>query len=219
MRPVVQVALDVVEVGRAIEIARQAVKGGVEWVEAGTPLIKAAGLRAIRLLRREFPENTLVADMKTMDAGALEVEMAVGAGADVVCVLGAAADATISEAVAAARRKGARVLVDLLAVPDPRARAERAEQLGASYICVHVGIDQQKLGMDPLEQLRAIADAVEVPIAVAGGITAKTAPALVESGASIIIVGSAITKAKDVELAAREIVEAVSGAKSPQALP
>jgi 3-hexulose-6-phosphate synthase/6-phospho-3-hexuloisomerase len=213
MKPVVQVALDVVELERAVEIARQAVRGGVEWVEAGTPLIKAAGLEAVRRLRREFPKNTLVADMKTMDAGALEAEMAAEAGADVVCVLGAAADATISEAVAAARRKGARVLVDLLAVPDPRARAKRAEQLGASYICVHVGIDQQKLGMDPLEQLRAIAGAVEVPIAVAGGITAETAPALVEGGASIIIVGSAITRAKDVELAAREIVKAISGSR------
>ncbi|MCS7131681.1 MAG: orotidine 5'-phosphate decarboxylase [Hadesarchaea archaeon] len=210
MKPVVQVALDVVEVEHAVEIARQAVRGGVEWVEVGTPLVKAAGLQAIRRLRQEFPRNTLVADMKTMDAGALEAEMAAGAGADVVCVLGAAADATISEAVAAARKKGAKVLVDLLAVSDPRARAQRAEELGASYVCVHVGIDQQKLGMDPLEQLRAVAGAVEIPIAVAGGITAKTAPALVESGASIIIVGSAITRARNVELAAREIVEAIS---------
>jgi len=209
LKPVVQVALDVVDVEQAMKIGRLAVKGGVEWIEAGTPLIKAAGLDIVRQLRRAFPENTIVADMKTMDVGALEVELAAKAGADVVCVLGAAANATISEAVTAARKHGVKVLVDLIAVADPRARAEELEELGADYICVHVGIDQQKLGVDPLEQFRRLAGSVKVPIAVAGGITAKTAPELVRRGASIIVVGGAITKSKDVTRAARDIVDAV----------
>jgi 3-hexulose-6-phosphate synthase/6-phospho-3-hexuloisomerase len=209
LKPVVQVALDVVEVGRAIKIGRLAVDGGVEWVEAGTPLIKAAGLEAVRQLRRTFPKKTIVADMKTMDVGALEVELAAKAGADVVCVLGAAADATISEAITAAKKHGVKVLVDLIAVADPRARAEDAEKLGADYIGVHVGIDQQKLGINPLEQLRGVAGSVKVPIAVAGGITAGTAPELIRHGASIIVVGGAITKAKDATQAARDIVNAI----------
>jgi 3-hexulose-6-phosphate synthase/6-phospho-3-hexuloisomerase len=209
LKPVVQVALDVVDVGQAMKIGGLAVKGGVEWIEAGTPLIKAAGLNVVRRLRRAFPKNTIVADMKIMDVGALEVELAAEAGADVVCVLGAAADATISEAVKAARKHGVKVLVDLIAVADPRARAEEAEKLGADYICVHVGIDQQKLGIDPLEQLSTVAGSVKVPIAVAGGITAKTAPELVRRGASVIVVGGAITKSKDVTRAARDIVDAV----------
>ncbi len=209
MKPVVQVALDIVEIGQAIEIAKLAVRGGVEWVEAGTPLIKAAGLEAVRQLRRAFPDKTIVADMKTADVGALEVELAAKAGADVVCVLGAAADATISEAIKAARKRDVKVLVDLLAVPDLRARAKQVESLGADYLGVHVGIDQQKLGIDPIKQFQAVAGSVRIPIAVAGGITAKTAPELVKRGASIIIVGSAITKAKDVTRTAREVVAAV----------
>ncbi len=178
-------------------------------MEAGTPLIKATGLEAVRQLRRTFPDKTIVADMKTADVGALEVELAANAGANVVCVLGAAADATISEAIRAARERNVKVLVDLLAISDLRARAKRVEQLGADYLGVHVGIDQQKLGVDPLEQLQAVAGSVKIPVAVAGGITAKTAPELVKRGASVIIVGGAITKAKDVTRAAREIVEAV----------
>lgn len=209
LKPVVQVALDLADLEQALKIGKLAVEGGVEWVEAGTPLIKAVGLEAVRQLKHAFQKKTIVADMKTMDAGALEVELAAKAGADIVCVLGAAADATISEAVKAARVHDAKVLVDLLAVADPRARAKRVEQLGADYICVHVGIDQQRLGIDPLEQLQAIAGSVKVPIAVAGGITSKTAPELVKHGASIIVVGSAITKAKDVTRATRDIVEAV----------
>jgi 3-hexulose-6-phosphate synthase/6-phospho-3-hexuloisomerase len=209
LKPVVQVALDVVDIGQAIRIGKLAAKGGVEWIEAGTPLIKAAGLEAVRRLKRAFPKRTMVADMKIMDTGALEVELAAEAGADVVSVLGAAADVTISEAVAAARKHGVKVLVDLIAVADPRARAEEVEELGADYICVHVGIDQQKLGIDPLEQLRSVSRSVKVPIAVAGGITAETAPELVRHGASIIIVGGAITRSKDVTRVARDIVNAV----------
>lgn len=214
LKPVVQVALDIVEIEQAIEIAKLAVKGGVEWVEAGTPLIKAAGLEVVRQLRRAFPDKTIVADMKTMDVGALEVELAAKAGADVVCVLGAAADATISEAVKAARKCNVKVLVDLLAVHDLRARATQVEKLGADYLGVHVGIDQQKLGIDPIEQLQAVVESVRTTIAVAGGITVKTAPELVRRGASIIIVGSAITKAKDVTRAAREVVAAVQTSAS-----
>ncbi|MDI6820208.1 MAG: orotidine 5'-phosphate decarboxylase [Candidatus Hodarchaeaceae archaeon] len=213
MKPVVQVALDVVELKQAIEIGKQAVSGGVEWVEAGTPLIKSAGLEAIKQLRRAFPAKTIVADMKTMDAGALEVGLAAKAGADVVCVLGVAADPTISEAVRAAGEHGVKVLVDLLATADPRTRAKQVEQLGASYVGVHVGIDQQKLGISPLEQLRAVVRAVKIPVAVAGGITAETAPELVRCGASIIVVGGAITKAKDVMRAASDVVDAVKAVK------
>lgn len=214
MKPVVQVALDVVEVDRAIKIGKLAAQGGVEWIEAGTPLIKTAGLEVVKRLRRTFPKKIIVADMKTMDVGALEVELAAKAGADVVCVLGAAADATISEAITAAKKHGAKVLVDLIAVGNPRTRAEEAEKLGADYIGVHVGIDQQKLGTDPLEQLRKVAGSVRLPIAVAGGITARTAPELAKHGASIIIVGGAITKAKDVMCAARDIVNSVQAIRT-----
>ncbi|MEI6451305.1 MAG: orotidine 5'-phosphate decarboxylase / HUMPS family protein, partial [Actinomycetes bacterium] len=91
-RPLVQVALDFVDLPRALEVAREAVAGGADWIEAGTPLIKAEGLSAVRALKAEFPEHTIVADMKTMDAGRTEVEYAAKAGADVVGVLGAASD-------------------------------------------------------------------------------------------------------------------------------
>lgn len=206
-----QVALDVVSADRAVEIARLAVEGGAEWIEAGTPLIKAEGLGVVERLRREFPSNTLVADMKTVDVGGLEVGLASGAGADVISVLAVAADETISAAVEAARGQQVKILADLIAVGDHLSRAKRVEELGVDYIGVHIGIDQQKAGLRPLEQLRSIAGSVGVPIAVAGGLSALTAREAVEAGASIVIVGGAITKARDVTQATREIVEAIRG--------
>ena len=99
MEPVLQVALDFLNLNRALKVAEEAVAGGVDWLEAGTPLIKSEGLDSIRELRKKFPRATIVADMKIMDVGRMESEAAAKAGANIVCVLGAASDATIRECV------------------------------------------------------------------------------------------------------------------------
>ncbi|RLF36853.1 MAG: bifunctional hexulose-6-phosphate synthase/ribonuclease regulator, partial [Thermoplasmata archaeon] len=118
MKPILQVALDLINAHRAIQIAREAIEGGADWLEAGTPLIKSEGLEIVRKLKKEFPDKTIVADMKTMDTGALEVEIASKAGADVVCILGVADDETIKEAVRASRKYGTKVMVDVIGVDD-----------------------------------------------------------------------------------------------------
>ena len=208
-QPVLQLALDAMHLKRALEIAKEAVEGGVDWIEAGTPLIKSEGMEAVRALKRAFPGKVIVADMKVMDTGAFEVEMAAKAGADVVHVLGAADDPTIEEAVRAGRKYGVRVCVDLIGVPDRVARARQIATMGASHVCVHMGIDKQMLGLDPVENVREVASAIGIPVAVAGGINSETAAAVVEAGASIVIVGGAIIKAKDPAAAARAIKEAM----------
>lgn len=211
MRPVLQVALDLMHLKRALEIAAEAVKGGAEWIEAGTPLIKSEGADVLRKLKRAFPGHVIVADMKTMDVGSFEVEIAAKAGADVISVLGLADDGTVHEAVLSARQYGAKVMVDLMGVEDKVARACRVEELGASLVCLHVGIDEQmKGGCAPIETVRRVAQAVTVPIAVAGGIDSESAPALVRAGASVIIVGGGIIKAKDVAEAARRVKESMT---------
>jgi len=203
--PILQVALDFLDLERAIQVAEEAVAGGVDWIEAGTPLIKSEGLNAVRELRRYFPNNVIVADMKTMDAGRAEVEAAAKAGANIIDVLGAASDATVKECVEAANNYGAEIIVDLIEVGDPVDRARAAEAAGADYIAVHTAIDMQMRGGDPFERLKVVANAVDIPIAVAGGINSETAAKAVGSGADIIIVGGAIIKSKDARKAAEEI--------------
>ena len=208
-RAIVQVALDFVDLPHALEVAAEAVAGGCDWVEAGTPLIKAEGLNAVRALKAAFPDRTIVADMKTMDAGRAEVECAAKAGADVVGVLGAASDSTIRECAEVARNYGCRLIVDMIEVADPVARARRAEELGADYIGIHTAIDRQMRGEAPFDTLRAVAGAVSIPVSVAGGINSETAAAAIAAGASIVVVGGAIIKAADAEAAAAEIRRAV----------
>ena len=207
MEPILQVALDFVDLERAIEVCREAVEGGVDWIEVGTPLIKSEGLDAVRTMRERFPDHKIIADMKTIDAGRTEVESAAKAGANIIDVLGASSDATISECVDAARNYGAEIVVDLIEVTDPVSRALAAEAAGADYIAVHTAIDVQMTGGDPFAVLEAVCKEVDIPVACAGGVNSETAAQAVAHGAGIVIVGGAIIKSSDAR-------EAASGIKS-----
>lgn len=207
--PILQVALDFVDLERAVEVCREAVEGGVDWIEVGTPLIKSEGLNAVRVMRENFPGHKIIADMKTIDAGRTEVETAAKAGANIIDVLGASSDATIAECVEAAHNYGAEIVVDMIEVADPVKRAADAEAAGANYIAVHTAIDVQMVGGDPFEVLERVAKAVSIPVACAGGINSETAARAVEHGAGIVIVGGAIIKSADARGAAAEIKEAM----------
>jgi 3-hexulose-6-phosphate synthase/6-phospho-3-hexuloisomerase len=209
MEPVLQVALDFADLERALRLGREAVGGGADWLEIGTPLIKSEGLDAVRRFRAEFPRRTLVADMKTMDAGRAEMEMAAKAGANVAIVLGVADDGTIRECIEAGRNQGLRVGVDLIRTADPARRAGQAREWGADHVVVHCGIDEQMRGGTPFDMLRKIAGVVDLPLAAAGGLNSETVVDAVEAGAGILIVGGAITKSPDAQAATRKIREAM----------
>ncbi len=209
MRPILQVALDFTSLEQALRVAEAAVSGGADWLEVGTPLIKSLGISAVKLVAERFPNVTVVADMKTIDTGYLEALMAASHGARVVTVLGLASDRTIEEAADAAHEHSAKLMVDLMLVRDLRKRAEEVVTLGADYVLLHVGKDLQKDGLTPLAWLREIVDCVEVPVAVAGGLSALTAPMAVKAGAKIIVVGGAISGAPDPEKTTREIRKAI----------
>jgi len=208
-KPVLQVALDLLELKRALQIAQEAIDGGADWIEVGTPLIKSEGMSAVRAMRERFPDSVIVADMKIADTGTLEVEMAAKAGADIVCVLADADDAVIEEAVRAARLYGIRLMADLINVRDPVSHACHLESLGIDIICAHVGIDQQMTGRDSLELLSTLSGKVHVPVAVAGGIDYKTAGEAVQCGADIVIVGGGIVRSSDVTGSTKKIREAM----------
>ncbi len=211
-KPILQVALDLLELKRAIEIAGEAIEGGVDWLEVGTPLIKSEGMNAIRELKKTYKGHKILADMKTIDTGAIEVEMAAKSGADIVIILALSDNSTVAEAIRAARKYGCEIMVDLINVSDPVGRAKELEDLGVDYINVHVGIDQQMVGMDPLDVLKAVVNEVSIPVAAAGGLDAEKAAACVALGADIVIVGSNIVKSRNVTESARKIREAIDKA-------
>ncbi|MBU4193455.1 MAG: orotidine 5'-phosphate decarboxylase [Actinobacteria bacterium] len=209
LQQILQVALDFADLERAVKVCREALEGGVDWIEVGTPLIKSEGLNAVRVMRREFPDRKIIADMKTIDAGRTEVECAAKAGANIIDVLGMSSDETIAECVDAARNYGAEIVVDMIEVADPVARARAAEKAGADYIAVHTAIDVQMTGGDPFDVLEHVCQAVEIPVACAGGINSETAAQAISHGADIVIVGGAIIKSSNAREAAAEIKESM----------
>jgi 3-hexulose-6-phosphate synthase / 6-phospho-3-hexuloisomerase len=170
---------------------------------------------AIRTMRKAFPDRTILADMKTVDTGAIEVEMAAKAGADVVIVLGSADDSTLLDALRSAHKYGVRLMADLISAPDPVKRVVELEALGVDYVNVHIGIDQQMMGKDPISLLKEISQRANVQLAVAGGLDANSAVQAVKAGARVIIVGGNITHSDNVTEAARKIRQSID---SPDAV-
>lgn len=219
--PVIQVSLDVTTIPEALDMARAAHAAGVDWLEAGTPLILAEGLHGVRALKKAFPDTPLVADLKTMDGAGLEGEMMFQAGADMTVVMGQAHDASIRAQVAMARRYGKQVMCDVMLCPDKPRRAREAQALGADCIIVHTGFDERNLEPErsPLEDLEAVLQAVTVPVQAVGGLSVEQAIATLAMGAEIVVFGAPLVIAGDAFKAAsddfaglmQEIVAQVKG--------
>lgn len=209
MAVILQVALDFVDLHRAVKVAQESIEGGADWLEIGTPLIKSEGMNAIRHFRTLFPHKTIVADMKTMDAGRAEMEMAAKAGADIAVVMADAQDSTIRECIEAGKNYGIKICVDCMNDAKIEDRIANIEKWGAASLAVHTAIDDQMQGKTPFDILRRISGKVKIPIAVAGGINSENVVDAVDAGASIIIVGGYITKAKNAKAAAESIKNAI----------
>ncbi|TWD54906.1 3-hexulose-6-phosphate synthase [Arthrobacter sp. AG367] len=204
-----QVAIDLLTVEDALELAGK-VAEYVDIIELGTPLIKAAGLSAVTAIKDAHPDKLVFADMKTMDAGELEADIAFKAGADLVTVLGSADDSTIAGAVKAAKAHSKGVVVDLIGIADKATRAREVRALGAKFVEMHAGLDEQaKPGFDLTGLLRA-GEESQVPFSVAGGVNVSTIAAVQAAGADVAVAGGAIYGAADPALAAKELQAAIN---------
>jgi 3-hexulose-6-phosphate synthase len=200
--------MDLLTTEDALELAGK-VAEYVDIIELGTPLIKAAGLTAVTAVKRAHPDKIVFADMKTMDAGELEADIAFKAGADLVSVLGSADDSTIAGAVKAAHAHGKGIVVDLIGVPDKVTRAKEARALGAEFVEFHAGLDEQALPGFDLNGLLSAGAEARVPFSVAGGVNLTTIDAVQRAGAEVAVAGGAIYGAADPALAAKELRAAI----------
>ena len=200
MKPIVQISLDIITSREAVETAELAMRSGVDWLEAGTPLIIAEGMHGVRALRERFPDTPIVADLKTMDGGYLEAEMMAKAGATHVVVMARAHEETIRCVVKAGNDFGVKVMGDNMVCEDMVAGAKRLEDLGCDFVIHHIGYDERRgivargLRMpSPLDQLRAVVRAVSVPVQAVGGLTLEQAVRTPEYGAPLVVLGAPLT--------------------------
>ncbi len=200
MKPIVQISLDLTDIDEALATAAIALRAGVDWLEAGTPLILAEGLRGVRQLRAAFPDVPIVADLKTMDGGYLEAEMMAKAGATHVVVMARAHEETIKCVVRAGSDFNCKVMGDNLGCPDMVAGAKALEDLGCDYVIHHIGYDERR-GIaasgrpmpSPLDQLREVVTAVRVPVQAVGGLSLEQAIRCPQYGAPLVVLGAPLT--------------------------
>ncbi|MPS49179.1 MULTISPECIES: 3-hexulose-6-phosphate synthase [Methylobacillus] len=207
-------ALDSLDFDQTVALATT-VAPHVDILEIGTPCIKYNGIKLLETLRAKFPNNKILVDLKTMDAGFYEAEPFYKAGADIVTVLGTADIGTIKGVIDVANKYGKKAQVDLINVTDKAARTKEVAKLGAHIIGVHTGLDQQAAGQTPFADLNLVSSLnLGVDISVAGGVKATTAKQVVDAGATIVVAGAAIYGAADPAAAAAEISAAAKGTQS-----
>jgi 3-hexulose-6-phosphate synthase len=195
--PIVQISLDLTNIDEALDTAAIAVEAGVDWLEAGTPLLLAEGLHAVEKLRAQFPNHPIVADLKTMDGGYLEAEMMAKAGATHVVVMARAHAETIKCVVKAGRDFGVKVMGDNMVCDDKAAASKWMEDLGVDYIVHHTGFDERNgvfadtgKRLSPLDDLKAVVEAVSVPVQAVGGLSIEEAISMPKHGAPLVVIGA-----------------------------
>lgn len=204
-----QLALDTTTIDEAVALVRQTEKW-VDIIEIGTPMLIEYGLEAVRVMKKNFPNHTVLADAKIMDAGELEAAMCFKAGADIVTVLGVSHLTTIENTVKAAKAAHGKVMVDMIDVENLKSKTKAIDELGVDYICVHTAFDLQAEKSEPMEELVEVNNIiVNSQSAVAGGVKLATIERVVACNPEVIVVGGGITNQEDPALTAQAIKEAM----------
>lgn len=204
-----QIALDFLRIEEALRVAESTLDY-VDIIEAGTPLIKSEGIEVIDILKKKFQSKQIFADLKIMDAGALEAKMAFEVGADMISVCAQASMETIAGTIEETRRQNKKVVIDLIGSRDWLLNSKETKHLSPDFFCIHTGLDEQRRGKKPFGILEVFVREINLPYCIAGGIKPEDITFIMPFQPSIIIVGGYITKAEKPEEAARTIKEMIS---------
>jgi len=215
--PIVQIALDYPTIEEALAMAAIGVRAGVDWLEAGTPLIVSQGVEAVGKLKRAFPDYPVLADYKTMDSGGKNTHLTKAQGAQVMTVCGNAPDETVQAATKASKETGVLVVADLIGVKNQGARAKQCEAWGVDMVYLHYGADQRRAdaSRDSVQWLEEIKAAVKIPIGV-GTFGAEDAVRAVAAGASLVAIGHPVITGPDPLGALTDYVKRVKAAHKPR---
>ena len=210
-RPYLQIALDIPDLERTKKIIREIPKSDKIILEAGTPLIKRYGTKVINELREVAKSDFIIADLKTLDVGQVEVDLAFDDGADAVVASGLATVEVIDKFIYEAKRLGIYAILDMMNVKDPVKRLKSLKEL-PHIVILHRAIDSEKREKHRFGLIRDIKkEFPDLYVAVAGGIEPETVPLALKEGVDIIIVGRFITQSKDIERSTRLFINQLGG--------
>jgi len=207
--PYLQISLDNPSLESAKKVIAQLPGSDRIIIEVGTPLIKHYGTRVISDLRQVAKDTFMVADLKTLDVGKVEADIAYEDTADAVVAAGLAPPETLDAFVHEAKRLGIYAVIDMLNVEDVLGKLKPLKDF-PDIVILHRGIDQESgrtCGLERIKMIRQAFPNKKFLIAVAGGIVPETAKEALEQGADILIVGRYVTQSKDIEHAVRDFLE------------
>jgi len=159
--------------------------------EAGTPLIKQHGMDAIGVIRTLVgPNHYIVADLKTMDRGETEVDMAARAGANGVIALGSAPIETLNAFIAACDARGLDAMIDMMNIEFPIQIIAQLKKR-PRVVVLHRGVDEEAFNKEkaiPYSQIQRLKGAYDMMIAIAGGDSLREVQRSFFNNADIVIV-------------------------------
>jgi bifunctional enzyme Fae/Hps len=206
--PYLQIAIDLPNLEEVRSVLEKIPESDHIIFEIGTPLVKRYGAEVILELRKIRPGGFFVLDLKTLDTGNLEARMAADATANAVVVSGLAPIPTIVKAIKEARKTGILAAIDMLNVSNPAEVLNLLEKEGflPDVVELHRAIDLENTEKPPWERIAEVKN-FNVLVAVAGGLRPENISLAINEGADILVVGRAITRARDVEGAVRRFLQ------------
>ena len=182
----------------------------IDIIEIGTPLIIKEGLKSVIKIKKKFPKQTVLADLKIMDAGLLEAQIGFDAGADIITVLGLASTKTLYGVKKTAVKNSKEVMVDMINHPCPENKWNELKNMEMGLCCLHTANDDTKDGETPLNDLERFYNLHGGKnIAVAGGINPDMIRKINSFHPEIVIVGGYITNSRNYRDALEEIHKAM----------
>jgi len=204
-----QISVDVPTLQQGLGVASAALRGGVNIVEMGTPLLKNEGVsNVVPAFRKQFPRAILLADMKTMDGGASEARFVYSGGGNIFDFL-ALAGVDTAKAVCAVRdefrRNGSelpRLVFSDIMVPHQGPAVYAADvavrmlEAGVDAVGVHLQSDARRADPKLIESdfLGEMASAIfervgkAAPVQVVGGLNAAQAKRLARRGLRAFVI-------------------------------
>jgi bifunctional enzyme Fae/Hps len=207
--PYLQIAFDNPDMEFALSAISQIPKSDHVIIEAGTPLIKRYGMDVISKIRQVRPDAFIVADLKTLDTGNLEARMVADAAGDAIVVSALAPISTIDKLIEEAHKTGIYAVMDTLNQHDPISVLKQLKVM-PDVIELHRGIDVENTehAWGNIAEIKKVAP--KALIAVAGGVRLDKVPVALSQGADILVVGRAITNAKDVREVAEQFINSLN---------
>ncbi len=215
--PYLQVALDLDNFDDVERIINKLPDRERILLEAGTPLIKKFGVGVVSKIRELRKDAFIIADLKTLDVGRIEVKIAADETADAVAISGLGTIESIEKAVHEAMKQGIYSILDMMNVDN---FVEKLQSLSykPDIVLLHRNVDLETRAAERGEELIEVTEWGDIDqikeilgkgkrVAVAGGITPDKVNMALSSGADIIVVGRYIIGSRDVRRAAEDFLE------------